>query len=295
MKRVAVSDEYARIPSARKLNERVLPDTCAGSGYQGRGRMMIVLLIVGIVLLVGAGVALWNRRTYSERMNLIRRAVPASAGNLSDAFPGEIVSINGDAHPEQPLTSEQSETPCIYYDFEIIRRYERSRRGGVSVGGGRRRRRGRSRGRETVAQNEQWVPFRVNDGQGEVRVNPDGAWFEARQVMNRYEHEGSNNLFGIPGLDININFGGEQTLGYEIKENAIPAESPVYVAGPVSEHGEIARNNHHGLIVSYRSESALRDDWGKRERYQLIGGIVAAGLGALFLLGAAVTWLISLI
>ncbi len=253
---------------------------------------MIVLLILGIVLLIGAGVALWNRRTYSERMNLIRRGVAASSSDVPNSFPGEIVALNGDAHPEQPLVSEQSETPCIYYDFEIVRRYERSRRGGINVGR-RRRRRGRSRGRETVAQNEQWVPFHLADDHGGVRVNPDGAWFEARQVMNRYEREGSNNLFGIPGLDININLGGDQTLGYEIKENAIPAESPVYVVGPVNENGEIERNRHHGVIVSYRSESALRDDWGKRERYQLIGGLVAAGLGALFLFGAGVAWIIS--
>jgi hypothetical protein len=256
---------------------------------------MIVLLIIGILLLIGAGVALWNRRTYSERMNLIRRAVPATSSDVANAFPGEILSLNGNAQPEQALVSEQSETPSIYYDFEIVRRYER-RRAGVTVGGRDhrgRRRRGRQRGRETVAQNEQWVPFQLADNNGHVRVNPDGAWFEARQVMNRYEREGSNNLFGIPGLDLNVSFGGDQTLGYEIKENAIPVNSPVYVVGPVSEQGVIERNGNHGVIVSYRSESALREDWGKRERMQLIGGLIAAGLGALMLFGAFVAWVLS--
>ena len=257
---------------------------------------MIILLIIGIVLLVAAGVALWNRRTYSERMSLIRRAVPASSADVPNAFPGEVVSLNGHARTERPLVSEQSETPCVYYDFEIVRRYERQRRG-VTVGGRDhrgRRSRGRQRGRETVAHNEQWVPFSLDDDAGQVRVNPDGAWFEARKVMDRYEREDSNNLFGIPGLNVNIGLGGSQTLGYEIKENAIPIDSPVFVVGPINENGEIERNRHHGLIVSYRSESALRDDWGKRERLQLIGGLIGAGLGALFLFGAGVAFLLSL-
>jgi hypothetical protein len=258
---------------------------------------MIVFLIIGIVLLIGAGIALWNRRTYADRMNVIRRAVPATSTDIPEAFPGEVVAINGNALQEYSLVSEQTQTPCIYYDFEIVRRYER-RRGGVNVGGrnlrGRRRHRGTSRGRETVAKNEQWVPFRVQDQAGQVRVSPDGAWFDARKVLDRYEREGSNNLFGIPGLDINIGFGGNRTLGYEIRENVIPANAPVFVAGPVDENGEIARNNHHGLIVSHRRESALRDEWGKRERRQLIGAAVAAGLGALSLFAAGIAFLMSL-
>lgn len=255
---------------------------------------MFMFLVLGIILLIGAGVAIWNRRQYSERMNLIRRAVQAKAEQVGDAFPGEVVAISGNAESERALTSEQSQTRCIYYDFEIVRRYER-RRGGFSVGGRNRRgrRTSRRRGRETVAHNEQWVPFRVEDETGAVRVNPDGAWFEARKVMDRYEREGSNDLFGIPGLNVNLGFGGNQTLGYEIKENAIPTGTPLFIAGPVNEQGEIERNRHHGMIVSYRSESALRDDWGKRERNQLIGALVAAGLGALSFFAAGVAWVVS--
>ncbi|TVR73457.1 MAG: hypothetical protein EA415_07650 [Sphaerobacteraceae bacterium] len=257
---------------------------------------MFLLIILGILLMIGAGVALWNRRKFSEKMNLIRRAVHARPGEVGNAFPGELVAVTGNAESSQALISEQSETPCIYYDFQIVRRYERSR-GGVSMGGrnlrGRRRRTGRQRGRETVAENEQWVPFRIEDESGAVRVNPDGAWFEARKVMDRYEREDSNNLLGIPGLNVNLGFGGNQTLGYEIKENAIPTGTPLFIAGPVNEKGEIERNRNHGLIVTYRSESALRDDWGKRERYQLIAALVAAGLGVLAFFGAGVAWLLS--
>jgi hypothetical protein len=257
---------------------------------------MILFLIFGVLLLVGAGVALWNRRTYSERMNLLRRAIPANAGDLSNAFPGEVISVTGNAQTDRPLISEQSETPSVYYDFQIVRRYER-RRSGVTVGGRDRRGRRRhstSRGRETVAQNEQWVPFYVPSEAGTIRINPDGAWFEPRKILDRFEREGSNNLFGIPGLDVNVSFGGDQTVGYEIKENAIPVDSPVFVAGPINENGEIERNRHNGVIVSHRSESALRDDWGKRERRQLIGGVIAAGLGMLMFVAAGVAWLVSL-
>jgi hypothetical protein len=258
---------------------------------------MVAFLFIGIVLLIVAGVAFWNQRTYAERMSLLRRAVPASSADILNAFPGEVVAVSGNAQHDYQLVSEQTQTPCVYYDFEVVRRYER-RRGGVSVGNrdlrGRRRHRGTSRGKETVAQNEQWVPFFVRDQAGKVRVNPDGALFEARKVLDRYEREGSNDLFGIPGLDINIGFGGNRTLGYEIRENLIPVDAPVFVAGPVNENGEIARNSHHKLIVSHRPEGALRDEWGKRERRQLIGAAVAAGLGLLSLFAGGVAYILSL-
>jgi hypothetical protein len=265
---------------------------------------MIFFMIVGILLLIGAGVALWNRRTFSERMNTLRQAVPASTTDIVNAFPGEVVSITGPATPEHPLVSEQSNTPCVYYDFQIVRRYEQQRRGrpGVTVGGrdhrGRRRHRMSQRRTETVAQNEQWAPFRIADSTGEVRVVPDGAWFEARRVMDRYERDDSNNLMGIPGLDVNINlgFGGDRTLGYEIRENAIPTEAPVFVAGAVNDQGEIVgRSGSHRMIVSYRSGSALQEEWGTRERRMLIMAVIAAGLGALSFAIAAVLFLVSLI
>jgi hypothetical protein len=258
---------------------------------------MILFLLIGIVLLIGAGIALWNRRTYAERMNLLRRAVPAASTDIPNAFPGEVVAVSGNAQHQHSLVSEQTQTPCVYYDFQVVRRYERQR-GGVNIGGrglrGRRRHRGRSRGKETVAENRQWVPFLVHDQSGHVPVYPEGAHFEARKVLDRYEREDSNNLFGIPGLDINIGFGGNRTLGYEIRENVIPVDAPVFVAGPINDNGQIARNNHHGVIVSHRPENALRQDWGKRERRQLIGAAIAAGLGALSLFAAGVSYIISL-
>jgi hypothetical protein len=256
---------------------------------------MVVFLVLGIVLFVIAGITFWNRRKYAERMTLIRQAVPASAADIPNAFPGEIVSLTGNSRHDRPLVSEQTETPCVYYDFEIVRRYER-RRGGFSISGpGRRRNRGRQRRKETVAENTQWVPFHLEDNGGYARVNPEGAHFEARQVLNRYEREDSNNLFGIPGLDINIGFGGDRTLGYEIRENVIPVGAPVFVVGPVDENGEIGRaNGNSNMIVSYRAESDLRDDWGKRERRQLIGAAAAAGLAVIMLFGAVVAFVISL-
>lgn len=256
---------------------------------------MFALLIIGVVLIVIAGVTLWNRRSYSERLNLIRRAVPASAADVPNAYPGELVSISGAARNEQSLVSEQSGTPCIYYDFEVVRRYQR-RRSILSVTGtgNRRRRSGSRRRRETVAENKQWVPFILQDQSGHVRVNPDGAWFEARKVMDRYEREQGNDLLGIPGLNVNLGLGRDRTLGYEIRENVIAADEPVYVVGAVNENGEITRSGNHGIIVSYRPESTLREEWGKQERRKLVGGLIAAGLGALSLFAAGVAFISSL-
>lgn len=253
---------------------------------------MFVFLVIGVVLVIVAGYTFWNHRAFAERMHVLTRAVPATAANVPNAFPGEIVSISGNARHQQPLVSEQSRTPCVYYDFEVVRRYER-RRSMISLGSRRRRRRGSTRRRETVAENTQWAPFLVEDQSGAAPVYPEGAWFDARKVLDRYEREGSNDFLGIPGLDVNIGFGGDRTLGYEIRENVIPLDAPVFVAGPVNENGQIARNSHHGVIVSHRPESTLKQEWGKRQRRKLIGAAVAAGLGVLSFFAAGVAWILS--
>jgi hypothetical protein len=252
---------------------------------------MGALLIFGLLLVAVAGFLFWKRRGYSQRMNVLRRAVPTNAADVENAFPGEVVAVEGTARNDQELLSEQTKTPCVYYDYKIVRRYER-RRGMVSAGRrGRRRHGGRQRGRETVAQHRQSVPFFVEDKSGRARVDPDGAFFEARQVLNRYEPERQQwNSLGVPGLDISIGR-GNRTLGHEYAENVIPADSPVFVAGVVGENGEISNRNGRGeavgMVVSHRNESALRDEWGKRENWYLYGAIAAAGIGLfLWLIGA---------
>ena len=259
----------------------------------GESGFMGMLLIIGVAFFGLAGYLLWKRRDFSARMSILRRAVPATAGEIANAFPGEIVSVTGTARTTQPLTSEQSETPCVYYDFEVIE-HSRRRRNMVNVGPSRRRRhRAGRRSRKTVAENTQWCPFIVEDQSGQVGVIPDGAFFEARQVMNRYERQQGSNPLGIPGLEIDIGW-GDRVDGYRIRESVIEVDSPVFVAGAVDENGQLsARSNGTGMIVTHRSESAIRDEWGNRERWTLYGAILTTGIGLFLLLAAFVQWVSS--
>jgi hypothetical protein len=260
-------------------------------------------VIVGIILFVIAGVLLWKRRPYHHRMNLLRRAVPATAGDVPNAYPGEVVSLTGTARLQRDFRSDHTQTPCVYYSSTVERRYER-RRGMISggIGPGRRRRhRNTQRGREIVSENEQHVPSLIEDTSGTALVNPDGAEFDARKVLDRYEPErGQGNPFGIPGLDIDINIGGgSRTLGHTYREHVIPADASVFIAGIVNENGQIGSNNPSGgpsgLIISHRPESTLRNEWGKRETWQLYGAIGTAGFGLLLWFVAAGQWVINAI
>jgi hypothetical protein len=259
---------------------------------------MAILIILGIGLFVLAGVLFWKRREFQQRMDLLRQAVPSDAAAVANAYPGEVLAISGTAHPERELQSEYSKVPCIYFNNKVERRYER-RRGMISAGR-RRRHRSRQRGRETVSQNSQHVPFHLEDATGAARVMPHGAEFDARTVLNRYEPErGQGNPFGIPGLDIDISIGGsERTLGHHYTEDIIPAGEPVFVVGTVDDSGAIASHRSNGsvpMIVSHRNEAVLRDEWGSRERRYLLGAAAAAGIGLLLWFIAAVQWLVSLI
>lgn len=212
---------------------------------------------------------------------------------LGNAFPGQVVAVSGEAGSDRPLVSEQAQTPCIYFDYTIDRSYR--------IGVTRQRSSGhgqetvQQQRRETVALDKQWVPFHVSDDSGQVSVSPDGAWFEGVSVMERVEPVTDNNKNGLPGQKMNLSKGGGATGEYSIREHAIKIGQPVFVVGPVNEHGQIERNGRHDVIVSHRPISELGEEWGSHSRSRLFGCFGAFALGLLAIVGGTVATAMSLI
>ena len=250
---------------------------------------MWIVAIIGVVLLIVAAVLLWSGRRTQGLVNLFREAVPTRASRVAESFPGELVSLSGVARSERELISQQAQQPCIYYEYAVVREYEESRtsRSSGSRGGSRTT---RHRGSETVADHREWVPFYVEDETGRARVNPQGATFDARQVVNRFA-PGDDSFGGMALGNPMLGIGGRRTLGYRYTESIIPADAPVFVLGCVDEQGELAtpgRNRTSGaLIVSYRDEESLRDAWARSARWQAYGSIAAAAAGLVLILIAA--------
>jgi hypothetical protein len=252
---------------------------------------MIILLILGVILILVAGGLLWSGRRTQRKVNLLRQAVPTTAANVAGAFPGELVSLTGNSRAERELLSEHSQTPCVYYESSVIREYERTER----TAGSRNRpgRTRRSRTSETISSNSGSVPFFIEDESGKVRVVPDGAEFDAREVLNRFDPSAdAGPSVSIGGFNMNLGT-GSRTLGYRYKESIIPVDDRVFVLGVVDESGQISRpgngRENASLIVSYRDEASLRDAWRRSARWQAYGSIGSAAVGVILIVTAAIS------
>lgn len=250
---------------------------------------MWFVLIAGVVLLVVAGGLLWSGRRTQRKVNLLRQAVPSNSASIQDAFPGELITVSGTARADRELFSEHSQVPCIYYESNVIREYERTRRTRGSRN--RPRRSSTSRSSETISSNSGSVPFQIEDQSGRVHVLPDGAEFDAREILNRFEpaaDTGPSVSFG--GFNVNIG-GGDRTLGYRYTERVIPVDERVFVLGVVDENRQISRppdgRENAALIVSYRDENSLRDSWRRSAQWQAHGSIASAAVGLILIVFAA--------
>jgi hypothetical protein len=253
-----------------------------------------ILLLAGVGLLLLAAFLLWSGRETQRLVNIMRQAVPADTAQIASAFPGELVSITGTARSRQPLVSEHGNTPSLYYTSSVERSYETT-----EYESGTKNRAGRhvtTKHTETVSENTQWADFAVEDDSGRVDVRPDHrAEFDARESVNRYVPVAAGgSSFSLGGFTLLGS--GDRTLGHRYRESTIPVNAPVYVVGVVSEDGGIVspapERSNAALIISYRSQSALVDDWQSSARWLAYGAIgsVIAGIGS-FVIAAIITFL----
>ncbi|MFW5984517.1 MAG: GIDE domain-containing protein, partial [Halobacteria archaeon] len=121
------------------------------------------------LLLAGLGVFYGSFRALKQR-NLIRNTATAKARSV----PMGTVEVEGKARADEPLTSPFGGEDCVVceYDVEEYRITDDGREW------------------RTVNSGTEALPFRVDDGTGEVRVEPDGAEFSLERDT-RIEVDGS--------------------------------------------------------------------------------------------------------
>lgn len=237
-----------------------------------------IIALVGIILWVIAGMLIYHRRQALHKTELMRRVETYSAEDVAGVSPGKLVEVKGTLRCENPLTSEMAEQECAYYHSRVIREYEETERD--SDGDLRTERKS-----ETVASNEQFAPFAVEDDSGAVGVRGEGAEVDAIEVMNRFENNtGGGGGITIGGVLVSLG-GGERTIGYRYVESILRIDEPVYVLGVVQEDGHLGSpkedDQESRFIISYRSEEQLEK---KYKRDALIMTLIAVGM---FLFGTA--------
>jgi hypothetical protein len=238
----------------------------------------VIFSLFGVLMWVAAGVLLHFRRRQLDKMGLMRGVETSGAAQVAGVSIGTLVEVKGTLRCEEPLKSEMAGQECAYYRSEVIREYYERDIGDDDTGPDRRS--------ETIASNERFAPFAVEDASGAVGVRGEGAEVDALEVMNRFERETEGGIT-IGGVTINLG-GGERTIGYRYVESVLRPDEPVYVLGAVQEDGQIGApaegDEGKKFLISYRSEEQLEK---KYKRGALILGLIAAGLfvfGAVFLI-----------
>ncbi len=240
----------------------------------------VLFVLFGILMLIAAGVLVYFRRRQLRKVELMRRVETSSATEVAGVSPGTLVEVKGTLRCESPLTSEMAGQTCAYYHSRVLREYtetERDSDGDLKT----------VRREETIASNEQFAPFALEDESGAVGVRGEGAEVDALQVLNRFDEEtGGGGAITLGGVTISLG-GGERTLGYRYLENILPVDRPVYVLGVVQADGQIGApaegDGEKRFFITYRSEEQLEK---KYKRDALVLGLIALGLsvgGVLFL------------
>jgi hypothetical protein len=228
----------------------------------------LLIMLAAVASFIAAVVLLWKSRTHSRNVNLIKQAIPVTSSTIGNVRPGQIVTVSGIPETREPFVSFQSETPCVYYEYNVIRRYlfrkYRTHKDGDRTSS-------LSSATETVAHEKESVVFRFSDTSGHIYINPDGAHFEPVSVMDRVEPATDQRQRNLRGQRIDTSTERGITQEFFIREHAILLSQPLHVVGTINQQGQIATNGSSGMIVSHRPLSELLDEWASHSRTRIFG------------------------
>lgn len=283
---------------------------------------MVALIVLGVIALIGGGLLLWGRasslakaqqlKTVAQRtVSELKQMAKEVAGELGRGSYNEMVGLRGTAECDNPLKSELSGTPCLYYRMSVTQEYEEEYEEWDEQRKARVRR--TRRGSRNLASNTRSCPFMLRDDTGAIEVMPDGADIDAERVLSSFEPEqrllqpggmmlsfGSFSFamggMGHHGMGMGYGGLGSRTLGYRLEEYALPVGRSVYVMGEVSDaEGRLAiqKPSHRSnkFVISTKSKEALVQATQNKALFFLIGAIVSFLAGGGMLVGGIVSGL----
>lgn len=232
--------------------------------------MKIVGLLFLIIGLIGFFVQLEQRKK-ALSLKSARFTTTAELKETSSAIATEIGSGNwrdyvklwGKIITNEPIKSDLKGELCVYYNMKVTHEYEETVRKTNSEGKTIYVTEKRS---ETISQQERSIPFLMEDQQGQIKVNPDGANLPTIKVLDEFQpgnaignHISYNNFSLV--LKGNDPTGQRRTLGYRYTESILPLGQNILVAGTASdETGELTIvkpiNSDQKFIIALKSNEA---------------------------------------
>ena len=256
--------------------------------------MNIFGIILGIIAL-GLGLnAVHQRRKAAALSNVVRRDIDflqQLASSMRDTgFKNYVSLVKGKISCDAPLHSELSNTPCVYYRMSVTRETRETYDSTDAQGKIETKTR---TVRDVVASNQRSVNFYLNDGTGQIRVEPSAAEFIGEQVLSRYEAAAPSAPVASlqwGNFQLSLPQTQNQVLGYALEETAIPLNSELYIMGAISESsGELLLSKpqgHEQFLISVKSDSELLQQRQNNAKWSVIvAGVLAVAAVLLFVFG----------
>jgi hypothetical protein len=235
---------------------------------------------VSISIIIGAVIALACLVAAFRLFHKKRLIDDLPTSKTLGAFIG-LVELKGTAESETPLTSHLAEIPCVLYDWKIDEHWSRTV---TTIGPKGIPTTHHESGWKTVAHGGQSAPFYLKDDTGIIRIQPEGAKIEDKEVFDKTITHTSP-LYFIKGPLNEIANTDHRRRFYE---TAVPLHTPLYILGQARERtdivaAEIAHDKNASLfIISTRTEKQVSAGYGWGLWLWLILGLLA-GLGGVFI------------
>ncbi|MHB8875599.1 MAG: GIDE domain-containing protein [Myxococcaceae bacterium] len=232
--------------------------------------MGILLMIIALAVLgFGLSQHLKGKRILAAPF----RKTGEIAKDPTSSDPKGAMSTEGAVLAPQPLQSPCSKTPCLYYEVEIVREWEKQEQtqDGVKTRSG-------SSNVETL---KQGMMFKLDDGSGPLDIDATkGADFD--NIKRNFDEKVKIGAF-VPG---ELVFGqlrmqtpslpsSERTTAFKAIEKIVPVGGNLFALGKL-ENGALVKPGWRSMMFSTKGRDGLLASTAKKKKFSFIGGGVAA-------------------
>ncbi len=195
-----------------------------------------------------------------------------------------LVELKGTAESESPLSSWLAGAPCVLYEWHVDEHWSRTVTETYRDAQGHMQTRTRHEsGWKTVAKGSDYAPFYLKDDTSIIRIQPEGAKLEDKEVFDKTVTRTDALYFGKGPANEIANTDHRRRF----QETAIPLHTPLYVVGQARQRedivaAEVANDKNNRLfITSTRTEKQVSTGYGIWLWVWAVLGLILAVAGVL--------------
>ncbi len=231
--------------------------------------MGFIVLLLG---LAGLGVGLFQHLKAKRILAAPFKKTGELKQDPTSSDPKGLISTEGNVVAPAPLLSPCSQTPCLYYEVEVIRHGEKTE---LTQDGTKTEKK-----KETVETLKKGLVFSLDDGSGAIPVDASqGGDFD--NLKKKFEEKVKLGLT-LPG---ELKFGelrlrtprlpsGESTVAFEAIEKIVPVEGKLFALGKIDK-GVIGKPGWRSMMFSSKGRDGLLAATAKTRKIGFIAGGVA--------------------